>query len=127
MTTLPFDATLHSPRLRLLAAHEDLATSVTDFYARNARHLAPWDPPSPPDFATVPAQRERLRKAVVDAAGGSGLRWWLQLGSQRWRVGLVNVGRDSMGMVQRTQRRASFKSSSNCCSRSGDAMNPNRV
>ena len=30
-------------------------------------------------------------------------------------------------MVQRTQRRTSFKSSSNCCSRSGDAMNPNRV
>jgi hypothetical protein len=34
---------------------------------------------------------------------------------------------DSTGMIQRTQRRASFKSSSNCCSRSGDAMNPNRV
>jgi len=32
-----------------------------------------------------------------------------------------------MFMVQRTQRRASFKSSSNCCSRSGDAMNPKRV
>ena len=47
--------------------------------------------------------------------------------SQRRRAGLVRVGRDSMGMVQRTQRRASFKSSSNCCSRSGDAMNPNRV
>ncbi len=28
---------------------------------------------------------------------------------------------------QRTQRRASFKSSSICCLRIGDAMNPNRV
>lgn len=30
-------------------------------------------------------------------------------------------------MVQRTQRRASFRSNSSCCSRSGEAMNPNRV
>ena len=49
------------------------------------------------------------------------------LDPQRWRAGLVKVGNDSMVMVQRTQRRASFKSSNNCCSRSGDAMNPNRV
>ena len=31
------------------------------------------------------------------------------------------------GQEGNTQRRASFKSNSNCCSRSGDAMNPNRV
>ena len=36
-------------------------------------------------------------------------------------------GSDSTLMAQRTQRRASFSSSSNCCSRSGDEMNPNRV
>jgi hypothetical protein len=47
--------------------------------------------------------------------------------SQRWRAGWVKVGSDSMVMFQRTQRRASFKSSNNCCSRSGDAMKPNRV
>ena len=47
--------------------------------------------------------------------------------SQRWRAGLVKAGSDSMVMVQRTQRRAFCKSSNSCFSRSGDAMNPNRV
>ncbi len=64
------------------------------------------------------------RTAAIDSS-----RWRMSAGmdSQRWRAGLVKVGSDSMVMVQRTQRRASFKSSNNCCSRSGDAMNPNRV
>src|SRR6218665_2159107 len=47
--------------------------------------------------------------------------------SQRWRAGLGKNGQGLIVMDESTQRRASFKSSSNCCSRSGDAMNPNRV
>jgi len=43
------------------------------------------------------------------------------------RQAAYKVGSDSTVMVHRTQRRASFKSNSNCRSRSGDAMNPNRV
>lgn len=92
---------LQSPRLRLLAAHEDLATSVADFYARNARHLAPWDPPSPPDFATVSAQRDRLRKAVAEAAAGSGLRWWLQpVDAHELLIGSIGLSQISRGPFQ---------------------------
>ena len=56
-------------------------------------------------------------------------RWGKLVGmdSQRWRADLVKLGSDSFAMIQRAQRRASFKSNSSCCSRSGDAMNPNRV
>jgi ribosomal-protein-alanine N-acetyltransferase len=101
MTTLPFDAALHSPRLRLLAAHEDLAASVADFYARNATHLAPWDPPSPPDFATAPVHRERLRKAAADAAAGSGLRWWLQpVDAPQLLIGSIGLSQISRGPFQ---------------------------
>lgn len=101
MTTPPPDVILQSPRLRLLAAHEDLAASVADFYARNARHLAPWDPPSPPDFATEPVQRERLLKAVVDAAAGSALRWWLQpLDVPGLLIGSVSLSQISRGPFQ---------------------------
>ena len=56
-------------------------------------------------------------------------RWriWVGMDSQRWRAGGVKLGGDSMVMAQRTQWRASLSSSSNCCSRSGEAMKPNRV
>lgn len=70
--------TLKTPRLRLLLVHEGLAARVAAFHQRNAAHLAPWDPPSPADFATEAFQRERLVKALADMAAGALLRWWLQ-------------------------------------------------
>jgi putative transposase len=46
---------------------------------------------------------------------------------QRWRAGGVKSGSDATLMAQRTQRRASLRSKSNCCSRNGEAMKPKRV
>ena len=92
---------LRTPRLRLLPAHEDLAAAAADFHARNAAHLAPWEPPAPPDFATEPQQRERLRRAAADAAAGSALRWWLQptAGPDRL-VGSVGLSQIARGPFQ---------------------------
>ena len=44
-----------------------------------------------------------------------------------WPSMPINLPKAGCDSSQRTQRRASFKSNSNCCSRSGDAMNPNQV
>jgi ribosomal-protein-alanine N-acetyltransferase len=72
-STAPVHA-LHTPRLRLVPAHE---YALAQFHVRKAQHPAPWDPPVPPDFATKSVQRERLRKAVVEAQAGTAWRWWL--------------------------------------------------
>lgn len=71
-------STLLTARLRLLPAHLDLAAGAAAFYQCNAAHLAPWDPPSPPDFATEAFQRKRMGKVLADVAAGAALRWWLQ-------------------------------------------------
>lgn len=78
VSTISLPDALHTPRLRLVPAHEDLAARTAAFYSRNAAHLAPWDPPSPPDFATEAFQRQRLRQQAADQAAGTVMRWWLQ-------------------------------------------------
>ncbi|MEI8267510.1 MAG: GNAT family N-acetyltransferase [Betaproteobacteria bacterium] len=93
--------TLHTARLRLLPVHETLAASVAAFYQRNAEHLAPWDPPPPPDFATEAFQRERLAKALADVAAGTLLRWWLQpLQDDSRLVGGIGLSQIARGPFQ---------------------------
>lgn len=92
---------LHTARLRLLPAHEDLAAPAADFHRRNTRHLAPWEPPAPPDFATEAVQRERLRKAAAEAQAGTVWRWWLQLRSDPAPlVGSVGLSQIARGPFQ---------------------------
>lgn len=93
--------TLHTPHLRLLAAHEGLAAEAAAFYRRNAAHLAPWDPPSPADFATEAVQRERLRRAVAETVAGTVLRWWLQpVEEAATLVGSVSLTQIARGAFQ---------------------------
>jgi ribosomal-protein-alanine N-acetyltransferase len=42
-------------------------------YARNAEHLAPWEPARPDDFATEAAQAPRVAETLAAAATGSAL------------------------------------------------------
>ena len=97
MPCTPPVPTLHTPRLQLLPTHEELAAAAADFHMRNAQHLAPWDPPSPPDFATEAFQRERLRHATAQAQDGSAQRWWMRLQEEPSRlvgsVGLTQIAR----------------------------------
>ena len=93
--------TLQTARLRLLPVHESLAAGAAAFYQRNAAHLAPWDPPSPPDFATEAFQRERLAKALADVAVGALLRWWLQpQGDTSRLVGSIGLSQIARGAFQ---------------------------
>lgn len=97
MTIKSASSALHTARLRLLPASEDLAAEVAAFHRLNAAHLGPWDPPAPPDFATEAFQRQRLRQAASDMAAGTALRWWLQLLDEPSRlvgsVGLSQIAR----------------------------------
>ena len=94
-------AALQTARLRLLPVNESLAAEVAAFYQRNAAHLAPWDPPSPPDFATEAFQRERLAKAAADVAAGALLRWWLQpLQDTSRLVGSIGLSQIARGPFQ---------------------------
>ena len=79
MATGKLFKSLKTQRLNLLPVHESLAPQVAAFYRRNAVHLAPWDPPSPPGVATETFQRGRLRNATAEMAAGTACRWWLQL------------------------------------------------
>ena len=93
--------TLHTPRLRLLPVHESLAAGAAAFYQRNAVHLAPWDPPATPDFATEAFQRDRLAKAAADVAAGALLRWWLQsLQDSARLVGSIGLSQIARGPFQ---------------------------
>lgn len=92
---------LLTSRLRLLPLHEDLAAGAAAFYRRNAAHLAPWDPPSPPDFATESFQRERIVRALADVAAGAALRWWLQpLEDPSRLVGSIGLSQIARGPFQ---------------------------
>ena len=92
---------MHTPRLVLLPAREDLAERVVAFYKRNAAHLAPWDPPSPDNFATEAFQRDRLRQAAADAASGQALRWWLEPRDDPSRlVGSIGLSQIARGPFQ---------------------------
>lgn len=94
-------AALQTARLRLLPVNESLAAEVAAFYQRNAAHPAPWDPPSPPDFATEAFQRERLANAAADVAAGALLRWWLQpLQDSSRLVGSIGLSQIARGAFQ---------------------------
>jgi len=64
-------------RLALVADDAALGAAVADFYRRNRRHLAPWDPPTPAHFFTEAVQAVRVAKATENFRLGSALRWWL--------------------------------------------------
>lgn len=72
---------IDTPRLRLLAPDPDpalgQARAVAAFLARNAAHLAPWDPPRMPDDDEPAAVQGRLVTGAAAFGAGLGWRWWL--------------------------------------------------
>ncbi|MFZ4649517.1 MAG: GNAT family N-acetyltransferase [Rubrivivax sp.] len=100
-STVSLPEALHTARLRLLPAHEDLAARTAAFFCRNAAHLAPWEPPSPPDFATEAFQRRRLRQHTSDQSAGTVMRWWLEPAGEADRlVGHVSLTQIARGPFQ---------------------------
>lgn len=85
---------LRTARLHLLPAHPAWATATAAFFARNAAHLAPWEPRRP-GLADVARQVEWLSQAAASAAEGSAWRWLLS------RDGFEVLGSVSVSQVVR--------------------------
>jgi ribosomal-protein-alanine N-acetyltransferase len=73
-------------RLLLQAGDAQLAEPLADFYRRNRRHFAPWDPPTPEGFYAASAQAERIRLGLKAFAEGLGFRYWLSPADDPQRV-----------------------------------------
>ena len=93
--------TLCTARLRLQAGDLSLAAALADFHRRNRAHLAPWDPPTPPEFFGVKAQAERIAQGLRAFDSGQALRWWLSPADDPGRViGSVHLSQISRGVSQ---------------------------
>lgn len=59
-----------TPRLRIEAAAARHARLHPPYFARNREHFAPWDPPRPPDLASIAYWQGQLEEARADFAEG---------------------------------------------------------
>lgn len=88
-------------RLVLLATEPSLAPAVADYYQRNAAHFARWDPPLPPDHASVPRVTESLAEGQQAFAELRSLRWWLlPRAKPGWVIGSVHLSAIARGPFQ---------------------------
>jgi ribosomal-protein-alanine N-acetyltransferase len=71
------DITLSTPRLRLEAAHPNLAPAYGAYLRRNWSRLRPHNPTRPPSWFLLPNIRARLRDARAAAETGAGLHLFL--------------------------------------------------
>jgi ribosomal-protein-alanine N-acetyltransferase len=95
------DPLLLTSRLRLVAADPRLGAPLADFHNRNRAHLAPWDPPTSPDFFTEATQAQRLAEAAAAFAAGTGYRYLLQpIGDTSRVVGSVHFSNIVRGAFQ---------------------------
>lgn len=93
--------TLSTPRLLLRAAAPQLAAAVSDYYLRNAAHLAPWEPSSAPGFHDEAPWRERLLQSEQAFATGQAYRYLICEASSPERVvGQVHISQVARGPFQ---------------------------
>jgi ribosomal-protein-alanine N-acetyltransferase len=96
---------IDTPRLRLLAPDPDpalgQASAVAAYLARNAAHLAPWDPPRTADEDEPAAVQGRLVTGAAAFGAGLAWRWWLVQADEPARViGSVSLSNLSRGPFQ---------------------------
>jgi ribosomal-protein-alanine N-acetyltransferase len=85
-------------RLLLRATHPDLAPAVSDYYLRNAAHFARWDPPLPPDHASLACVTDSLAEGRHAFDEGRSLRWWLEPRAKPgWVIGSVHLSAIARG------------------------------
>ncbi len=92
---------LSTARLLLQVGSPSLGRALADFHHRNRVHLAPWDPPTPPQFFSVRVQAERIAQGLRAFDSGQALRWWLSPLEEPDRViGSVHLSQISRGVAQ---------------------------
>ena len=86
MDLTPARREITTERLLLQAGAPNLAEPLADFYRRNRRHFARWDPPTAEAFYTAAGQAERQRIGLKAFAEGTGFRYWLSPSDDPQRV-----------------------------------------
>ncbi len=69
--------TLHTERLLLTTLGADAAQQVLDYLLRNQEFVRPWNPAAEPEYFTLEAQQERLRREHMLRLSRSGYRFWM--------------------------------------------------
>ncbi|GAB4190302.1 MAG: GNAT family N-acetyltransferase [Roseiflexaceae bacterium] len=69
--------TLHTERLLLTTLNADAAPQVLDYLLRNQEFVRPWNPAADPEFFTLEAQQDRLRREQMLRLSQSGYRFWM--------------------------------------------------
>lgn len=94
-------STLTTPRLSVEHIAPGHATALADFFRRNERHLAPWDPPRPAGVMEGEFWQAECERAVEDFEVGAVVRWVLCLRDDPRRViGRVNYTQIARGPFQ---------------------------
>ena len=92
---------LNTPRLAVEHMAPGHAGPLADFFRRNERHLAPWDPPRPAGIMASEFWLGECERAVEDYEEGVVLRWVLCLRGEPHRViGRVNYTQIARGPFQ---------------------------
>jgi ribosomal-protein-alanine N-acetyltransferase len=93
--------TLSTPRLAVEHMVPGHATGLAEFFRRNERHLAPWDPPRPAGIKESAFWQAECERAVEDYEDGAVVRWVLCLREDPHRViGRVNYTQIARGPFQ---------------------------
>jgi ribosomal-protein-alanine N-acetyltransferase len=93
--------TLTTPRLTVQHMAPGHAPALAEFFRRNERHLAPWDPPRPAGIMQSDFWQSECERAVEDYGDGSVVRWVLFLdGSPQQAIGRINYTQIARGPFQ---------------------------
>ena len=92
---------LVTARLRVEHVAPGHAQALADFFVRNDRHLAPWDPPRPAGITSAAFWRAECERAVADYDDGTVVRWVLRLREDpRLVIGRINYTQIARGPFQ---------------------------
>ena len=93
--------TLTTARLSVEHMAPGQAQPLADFFRRNERHLAPWDPPRPAGIMEAEFWLPECERAVEDYEVGAVVRWVLRLRAAPERViGRINYTQVARGPFQ---------------------------
>lgn len=96
----PSPVRLVTERLVLDLPGTEHAQAVSDYYARNAAHLGPWEPRRPEGFETLAFHRAQLAGGRQDFQQDRAMRLYLRLRAEPSRVigscGLANFQRGAL-------------------------------
>lgn len=92
---------LSTPRLTVEHVAPGHAQALAEFFRRNERHLAPWDPPRPTGMLETEFWLAECERAVEDYQDGAVARWVLRLRAAPAQViGRINFTQIARGPFQ---------------------------